>query len=361
MRASATASLTSRESKTAKTRNSRSEGQRTNLSPRINSPLGQISFLQRTVGNREVDRLLRSRLFRPELTIGKSGAKSGSPHADSSSLRASEHGILQRQCACGGAVGISGECEECSKKRRLGLQTKLKVSEPGDIYEQEADRVANQVMATSARHSVGGAPPHIQRVTGQPAGKTATPAASVDQALASSGKPLETGLRQDMEQRFGHDFAGVRIHSSAAAGQSARDVNANAYTVGHAIVFGESQFAPGTSQGRRLIAHELTHVVQQSGANGFRSGQSNARSDGPYPLIFDRTQAATGATDCPASGVKTMTREEARVVLATYIATGGVDDVFAAMKAIQMPGQAVDDGKLENATTTAHRCVQSSR
>ena len=332
MSASATASLTNRESKTAKTRNPCSEGQRTNLSPRINSPLGQISFLQRTVGNREVERLLRSRLFRPELTIENSGEKSGSPHADASSRRASEHGILQRQCACGGAVGISGECEECSKKRRLGLQTKLKVNEPGDIYEQEADRVANKVMATSARHSVGGAPPHIQRVTGQPADKTATAAASVDQALASPGKPLETRLRQEMEQRFACDFANVRIHSGAAAGQSARDVNANAYTVGHAIVFGESQFAPGTSQGRRLIAHELTHVVQQSGAARIHGGQSNQTRHPSLSANYSiARQPRTGAP----SALKRMDRNEARAVLAAYIAKGGVDDTFAAMNAIE--------------------------
>jgi hypothetical protein len=190
-------------------------------------------------------------------------------------LRPSQGAILQRQCGCGGAAGTFGECEECSKKKRLGLQTKLKVNEPGDIYEQEADRVADQVMATSAHHAVNDAPPRIQRLSGQPAGETATAPASVDQALASPGKPLEPALRQDMEQRFGYDFAGVRIHSGAAARQSAWDVNANAYTVGHAIVFGEGRFAPGTHQGRRLIAHELTHVVQQSGADGIRVGQSN--------------------------------------------------------------------------------------
>ena len=88
--------------------------------------------------------------------------------------------------------------------------------------------------------------------------------ASVDQALASPGRPLEPALRQDMEQRFGYDFSAVRVHSGAAAEQSARDVNANAYTVGHNIVFGAGRFAPGTHEGRRLLAHELTHVVQQS-------------------------------------------------------------------------------------------------
>lgn len=90
---------------------------------------------------------------------------------------------------------------------------------------------------------------------------------SANRVLAGPGSPLEPTLRQDMEQRFGHDFARVRVHADAAAEQSARDVNANAYTVGHDIVFGSGRFAPATREGRRLLAHELTHVVQQN-ANG---------------------------------------------------------------------------------------------
>ena len=88
--------------------------------------------------------------------------------------------------------------------------------------------------------------------------------ASVDRVLASPGRPLESALRQDMEQRFGYDFSRVRVHSGGAAEQSALEVNAHAYTVDQNIVFGPSRFAPGTNEGRRLIAHELTHVVQQS-------------------------------------------------------------------------------------------------
>jgi hypothetical protein len=68
-----------------------------------------------------------------------------------------------------------------------------------------------------------------------------------------------------MEQRFGHDFSQVRVHSGPVAEQSARDVSAYAYTVGYNLVFGEGRFAPGTHEGRRLIAHELTHVIQQAG------------------------------------------------------------------------------------------------
>jgi hypothetical protein len=65
-------------------------------------------------------------------------------------------GLLQRRCACGGAADLSGRCEACSKKKRSGLQTKLTVNEPGDIYEREADRVADQVVATPVSSTVSG-------------------------------------------------------------------------------------------------------------------------------------------------------------------------------------------------------------
>jgi len=180
-------------------------------------------------------------------------------------------GVLQRKCAsCSNHTMAGSQCQECGKKR---LQTKLQVNEPGDVYEQEADRIADQVMAAPAHHAVSGAPPRIQRFSGQSNGQMDAAPASVDQALVSPGRPLEPALRQDMGQRFGYDFSRVRVHSGAAAEQSARDVNAAAYTVGHNIVFGAGWFAPGTRQGRRLIAHELTHVVQQSGADGIGQGQ----------------------------------------------------------------------------------------
>jgi hypothetical protein len=101
---------------------------------------------------------------------------------------------------------------------------------------------------------------------------------SVTQALASPGKPLESALRQDMERRFGYDFSQVRVHTDATAAQSARDVNASAYTVGNDIVYGTGRYAPTAQHGQRLIAHELTHVVQQSGA--ISSPKVIQRSDG---------------------------------------------------------------------------------
>jgi len=193
--------------------------------------------------------------------------------ASTSGFTPIQTGFLQRKCACGNHTMARDECAECSKKKRFGLQTKLMVNEPGDIYEREADRIADQMMAAPAHHAVNGAPPRIQRFAGQ----TTTAPASVDRVLASSGRPLEPALRQEMGQRFGHDFSRVRVHSDAEAEQSARDVNAHAYTVGHNIVFGAGQFAPGTHDGRRLIAHELTHVVQQSGSHGIRIGQGDER------------------------------------------------------------------------------------
>ena len=144
------------------------------------------------------------------------------------------------------------------------MQAKLKVNGPGDIYEQEADRISGHVLTTSAHGGVSGAG-HIRRDAGQSGSEAVTAPASVQHALVSSGDPLEPALRREMEQRFDHDFSGVRVHRGATAEQSACDVNARAYTVGNNMVFGAGEFSPGTREGRRLLAHELTHVVQQSG------------------------------------------------------------------------------------------------
>jgi hypothetical protein len=92
---------------------------------------------------------------------------------------------------------------------------------------------------------------------------------SVERALTAHGEAMPAALRADMEQRFGYDFSSVRVHTDGAAAQSALDVHARAYTAGNDIVFGAGQFSPRTAPGRRLLAHELAHVVQQSnGASG---------------------------------------------------------------------------------------------
>jgi len=158
------------------------------------------------------------------------------------------------------------------------IQTKLTVNQPGDRYELEADRVAEQVMRMPELSS---SPPSVlQR---QPAEndedeETLQAKASPGQtpqvtpelqtrisSLRGEGKPLSDSIRTFMEPRFGHDFSKVRIHTDAQAVGTASAVNARAYTLGRDIVFGAGQYTPGTSEGKRLLAHELTHVVQQGG------------------------------------------------------------------------------------------------
>ncbi len=159
----------------------------------------------------------------------------------------------------------------------LPIQAKLKVGAVNDPLEHEADRVAEQVMRMPAPDvAMSSAPPQVsrkcdaceeeeklQKKEAGPQAATGEAPASMDEVLGSPGQPLDAATRAYFEPRFGHDFSQVRVHTGPAAGQSARHVNAYAYTVGRNMVFDAGRFAPGTQEGRRLIAHELTHVVQQ--------------------------------------------------------------------------------------------------
>lgn len=172
--------------------------------------------------------------------------------------------LLQRKCACGTHTAGGATCAECGKKK-LTLQRRLVIGATDDPLELEADRVADQVMSGPV-HSRNVAP-GIQRFSDQSAGQREVVSASVEQVLTSPGRPLDAALQQDMGRRFGHDFSHVRVHTGPLAEQSAREVNAQAYTVGHDVVFDAGRFAPGSAEGRKLIAHELTHVVQQGAAS----------------------------------------------------------------------------------------------
>ncbi len=174
-------------------------------------------------------------------------------------------GVLQRKCGCGNHTVAGGSCADCEKKKTLGLQTKLTIGEAGDAYEREADHIADQVMSSPGHSSVKGAPLQVQRYAGATGASADSVPDSVGHTLGESGNPLPRAVRQNMEQRFGHDFSQVRVHSGASAANSAREVNAQAYTVGQNIVFGAGRFAPDTQPGQHLLAHELTHVVQQRG------------------------------------------------------------------------------------------------
>ena len=161
------------------------------------------------------------------------------------------------------------------------IQTKLAINKPGDEYEQVADRVAEQVMRMPEPQlqrecaCAGGCPGCQTEQPGQEHERLQTRSVEssdleptavhpvVHEVLRSAGQPLNPATRAFMEPRFGHDFSQVRVHSDSKAAESARDLNANAYTVGSHIVFGAGQFLPETEAGQQLLSHELTHVVQQ--------------------------------------------------------------------------------------------------
>lgn len=143
-------------------------------------------------------------------------------------------------------------------------QPSLAVAPRTHPLEQEANRVADEIMAAPARPAVGPAKPRIGASVTAPDGPHAlATAAGAESRLSGAGEPLDAMLRDDMEQRFGHDFASVRVHTGAAAAQMARSVKAKAFVACSNVVFGAGRYDPHSSPGRRLLAHELVHVIQQ--------------------------------------------------------------------------------------------------
>ena len=145
-----------------------------------------------------------------------------------------------------------------------GLQAKLAISQPNDPYEQEADSAAEQVMRMPAIHaSVPRSKLQLMRKERGDSQSTQGVLPAVHEALSSGGQPLNADVQASMESRFGTDFSQVRVHTDGQAAESAQAVSALAYTVGDDVVFGKGQYQPETSEGQKLLAHELTHVVQQ--------------------------------------------------------------------------------------------------
>jgi hypothetical protein len=291
------------------------------------------------------------------------------------------------------------------------LQAKLAVGPAGDRYEREADWAARQVLGASpvapsltplATGPFGG--PLAQRVCGaclgrdedkpliqrksacggtggadcrcgcggameqdetmeQPGGfpvarRAAGPAAPVSGAIervtdtiARPGRPLQRALRQDMERRFDRSFRDVRLHDDAEAAASAAAVNAHAYTVGNHIVFGRGRFQPGASAGRMLIAHELAHTLQQSGAGASTPDRISRPSD-PHEQQADRAAglamgSAFGPTTAPAMGLAAPGSPAAGLTTApTQVSRYGLEDLERDAAAV---GNAIDSG-IDSAT-----------
>ncbi|HBB32030.1 MAG TPA: hypothetical protein DDZ80_10900 [Cyanobacteria bacterium UBA8803] len=225
-------------------------------------------------------------------------------------------GLLQRKCACGNSASLTGKCTECENKRLTlqrrstnqaepdevppivhevlrspsqKIQPKLKISQPNDYFEQEADWIADKIMRMpSPDITVNGSAAmrfkplantelvqlqelEKQEETIQPKHTSnkvheVTPdlEAGIENLHQSSGEPLPSEIRTFMEPRFGRDFSEIRLHTSVQASQLARRLNARAFTIGKDIVFGSGEFQLKSYAGRQLLAHELAHTLQQN-------------------------------------------------------------------------------------------------
>lgn len=165
-------------------------------------------------------------------------------------------GLVQRTCACGRAAGPAGTCPACRRNALRGarLQPRLRVHPPGDRYEQEADRAAAAVQ----RGREAGPITPVPWVPPAPAAEVPVG------APRGNGHPVPLSIRRTLEPRFGFDFSRVRLHHDGGAARAARDLDARAFTRGQEVFFGAGEYRPHTPGGQRLLAHELTHVVQQT-------------------------------------------------------------------------------------------------
>jgi len=231
--------------------------------------------------------------------------------------------VFPSRCPFGGA------CHTCPAR----VQAKLTVNKPGYKHEQEADRVAKQVMRMPEprlQRQVEPEDEEEETIQTKPLAAQITPLVQRQEepeeepiqakladcvqvqrqeeepeeeeeeliqtkqarrkapqagpgleaqirSLRGGGRPLPASARSFFEPRFGHDLSQVRVHTGAQAAESARALNARAYTVGRDMVFGAGQFAPEATEGKRLLAHELAHTVQQRRGNGLVYRRSRGR------------------------------------------------------------------------------------
>ncbi len=206
----------------------------------LESPVDQVLYLQRTIGNQAVQRLIKSGALQAKLKIGQPGDKyelEGDRVADAV-MRMPEPGVRRQ------VEPEEGEEEET-------LQTKPLVNQITPLVQVQRQEEPEEEEELQAKATSG----YISELTSN--------LESQIQSLKGGGQPLLESERTFFEPRFGHDFSHVRVHTDAQAAEAAQRVNARAFTVGKDVVFGAGQYAPGTSEGRMLMAHELSHTVQQ--------------------------------------------------------------------------------------------------
>ena len=233
----------------------------------------QLSTLQSAYGNQAVLRVMKSQSERPR---------------DKAASCPAQGGLLQRKCAsCSANMSGGSECAECDKKRASAQRSSTSQAAPGNApsvvhevinspgqpldsetralmesrFERQSDHEHSYLPATGIAHN---------RLTlSQPGDQYEQEADRVADKIVRTPKPVPQG--ETVQPRSRYDFSSVRVHTDAKAAESAREVDALAYTVNREIVFGQGQYAPHTDRGQRLLAHELTHTIQQTS----RSGDNN--------------------------------------------------------------------------------------
>ena len=234
----------------AKRENSASKIRKTESPQVISSPADQFLYLQRTIGNQAVQRLIKSGTLQAKLKIGQPGDKyeQEADRVADAVMRMPEPGV-QRQV----------EPEEEEEKV---LQTKPLVDQITPLVQRQVEEEEEEEMLQAKSREDA-----TSEVTND--------LESQINAIKGGGRPLAESERAYFEPRFGADFSQVRLHTDSQAAESARAVNARAFTVGQDVVFGAGQYVPESSTGQRLMAHKLTHVVQQSGKNKTHNKESN--------------------------------------------------------------------------------------
>ena len=233
-------------------------------------------------------------------------------------------------------LGLQQEYGNRFVQRVIGqyrVQAKLRIGQPGDIYEQEADKVADQVMrmpepgyeekpiqtnplSDQITRLIQRQYPEekeeeeeremeeeviMPKQAGERQSKVAPTLETQVNSLKGGGQPLSPSVRNFFEPRFGYDFSQVRIHTDGRAARGARGVNAKAYTSGRDVVFATGQYRPETGEGRQLLAHELTHVVQQNGGNQRVQAQAHVASLGDLTARRIEFNNTTGTQTNPAN------------------------------------------------------------
>jgi len=259
---------------------------------RAKSPVNQENELQGAIGNQEMGRLMETQRQNHPSSLNP---KNPGEMPLLGGMMPNSQGRIQRQPLF---RGLSEEMRLENATLALpesgaAVQRKLTLGTPGDMYEQEADRVARQVVddihssplreqnpqPEEERKPEVGEAGRVQRqitvrASGDAGGELSSEWEGEFQRAKSGGQRLSPTVKEPMERAFGADFGGVRVHTEAQADNLARSIQAKAFTTGQDVFFRQGEYEPGSRGGQELLAHELTHVLQQKEKHGKREKET---------------------------------------------------------------------------------------